>query len=298
MMADNYTARQDGQWQVVSTTPDVCKTPMGPSTPPVPYPVTANMGTAVMVVPSVKLNGCPAVVCDQSIIPQTTGDAAGVAKGVSSGTVGDVCEPLAHSETVFFGGRPMLRHNDAFWMNSRNTVGLIVGQPPPTGVPADDADPPDEPETKEEESQGDWLDWVQTGLDIAGFIPVFGGLADLANAGISAARGDYAGAALSLFAAVPGIGDAAAAGKLAVKGAKTVGKRAVKEAAEAAPKTAKKLKGGIVKGRKAGKGGAGKGAESGHCTKAGEPVDVATGDFLQQLSVLSLPGALPLTLSR
>lgn len=174
-MADNYTARQDGQWQVVSTTPDVCKTPMGPSTPPVPYPVTANMGTAVMVVPSVKLNGCPAVVCDQSIIPQTTGDAAGVAKGVSSGTVGDVCEPLAHSETVFFGGRPMLRHNDAFWMNSRNTVGLIVGQPPPTGVPADDADPPDEPETKEEESQGDWLDWVQTGLDIAGFIPVFGG---------------------------------------------------------------------------------------------------------------------------
>ena len=36
-------------------------------------------------------------------------------------------------------------------MNSRNTIGLIVGQPPPAGVPADEADPPDEPETDDEE---------------------------------------------------------------------------------------------------------------------------------------------------
>lgn len=33
-MAKNYIARQDGQWTVVSLTPDVCKTPMGPATPP------------------------------------------------------------------------------------------------------------------------------------------------------------------------------------------------------------------------------------------------------------------------
>ncbi|WES67626.1 DUF4150 domain-containing protein [Superficieibacter sp. HKU1] len=152
-MADNYTVRKSGDWKVVSTKPDVCKTPRGDSTPPVPYPVTANMGTAVMVVESVKLNGCPALVLDQSKIPQTIGDSPGAAKGVSSGTVGDVCEPLEHSETVFFGGKPMLRHNDEFWMNSRNTIGLIVGQPPPGGVPADEADPPDEPETEEEEEE-------------------------------------------------------------------------------------------------------------------------------------------------
>lgn len=59
-------------------------------------------------------------------------------------------------------------------MNSRNTIGLIVGQPPPAGVPAEEADPPDEPETEEEEEKSSWLDWVQTGLDIAGFAPGFG----------------------------------------------------------------------------------------------------------------------------
>lgn len=324
-MADNYTARKHGQWRVVSTKPDVCKTPRGDSTPPVPYPVTADMGTAVMVVASVKLNGCPAVVLDQSKIPQTKGDSPGAAKGVSSGTVGDVCEPLEHSETVFFGGKPMLRHNDEFWMNSRNTIGLIVGQPPPGGVPADEADPPDEPETEEEEEEegSSWLDWVQTGLDIAGFIPVVGGLADLANAGISAARGNYAEAAMSLVAAVPGVGDAAKAASMAVKGAKAVGKmgtkaaaeaaklaakaaakaakaaeKAAREAAKAAKKALEKLKGGIVKGEKEAGEGLGKGAKSGDCTKPGEPVDAGTGDFLQHFSVLSLPGSLPLTLSR
>jgi hypothetical protein len=45
-------------------------------------------------------------------------------------------------------------------------------------------------------------------LDVVGFVPVVGTVADLANAGISAARGDYAGAAINLVAAVPGIGDA------------------------------------------------------------------------------------------
>jgi hypothetical protein len=38
-MADNYTARKQPGWRVVSIAPDVCKTPMGSSIPPVPYPV-------------------------------------------------------------------------------------------------------------------------------------------------------------------------------------------------------------------------------------------------------------------
>lgn len=310
-MADNVTARQHGQWKVVSVKPDVCKTPRGDSTPPVPYPVTANMASAVMVVPSVKLNGFPAVVLNQSSIPQTLGDSPGAAKGISSGTVGDVCEPLGHSETVFFGGKPMLRHNDEFWMNNRNTIGLIVGQPPPAGGSAEESDPSEEPETEEEEEESGWLDWVQTGLDIAGFIPVFGALADLANAGISAGRGNYAEAAMSLVAAVPGIGDAAAAAKMTVKGAKAVGKmgakaaaktaaraaaKAAKAAAKAAKEAAAKLKGGIVKGWKEFKKDPGEKVEDLFCDS--DPVDVVTGSLIQQLSVLSLPGSLPLTLSR
>ena len=316
-MADNFTARQNGQWKVVSTKPDVCKTPMGPSTPPVPYPVTANMGAAVMVVSSVKINGCPAVVLDQSKIPQTIGDTPGAAKGVSSGTVGDVCEPLEHSQTVRFGRKPMLRHNDEFWMNSRNTVGLIVGMPPVAGVSADDADPDDEPETEEEEKEGGgWLDALQTGLDVAGFIPGFGFFADLANAGVSAARGNYAEAAMSLAASIPGIGDAAAAGKMLMKGkkaakaAKLTAKKAANKKAEreaekrsraqrkVQQKASNQKKGGKIKGKGKKNGGKGKGSKSNDCTKPGEPVDAGTGDFLQELTVLTLPGSLPLNLSR
>ena len=64
------------------------------------------------------------------------------------------------------------------------------------------------------------LDGIQLALDVAGFIPGVGAFADLTNAAISACRGDWVGAGMSLVAAVPGIGDAAAGAKLAHKGVK------------------------------------------------------------------------------
>jgi len=57
------------------------------------------------------------------------------------------------------------------------------------------------------------LDWGQNALDLVGFVPGIGVVADLANAGISIARGDYTRAALSGLAAIPGLDYAAAAGK-------------------------------------------------------------------------------------
>jgi hypothetical protein len=47
------------------------------------------------------------------------------------------------------------------------------------------------------------LDWIQLALDLFGFIPVFGEVGDLANAIISALRGDWSGAGLSLAAMWP-----------------------------------------------------------------------------------------------
>lgn len=85
----------------------------------------------------------------------------------------------------------------------------------------------------EEKSQLDVdsvLDGIQTALDFAGFIPGAGAIPDLLNAAIYAARGDMANAGMSVLAAVPGIGDAAAGAKIAVKGVK---------AAKAAKKTGK-----------------------------------------------------------
>ncbi|RAP26302.1 hypothetical protein C2W64_01977 [Brevibacillus laterosporus] len=77
---------------------------------------------------------------------------------------------------------------------------------------------------------------MQLALDVVGMIPVVGIVADVANAGISVARGDYAGAALSLVACIPFAGAAATAAKLGTKAAKAVkmGKAAAKVADKAA----------------------------------------------------------------
>lgn len=116
-MTRNVVARKESGWIVVCLTPDVCKTPMGNSTPPVPYPVTAKLEGCVQVVESVRANGHPVLVFDQSKVPQTIGDAAGTANGISSGTVGANCYPKTHSATVRATGKMIIRHDDEFWMN-------------------------------------------------------------------------------------------------------------------------------------------------------------------------------------
>lgn len=72
------------------------------------------------------------------------------------------------------------------------------------------------------------LDGIQLALDAAGLAPGVGAIPDLLNASISALRGDWGAAGLSVLAAVPVIGDAATAAKFAQKGMK---------AAKAAKKT-------------------------------------------------------------
>ncbi len=70
-----------------------------------------------------------------------------------------------------------------------------------------------------------FLDVTQLGLDIVGALPIPGvsTAANLINAGISLARGDYVGAAISagtaLVSVIPGANSAVAAGKAAVTGA-------------------------------------------------------------------------------
>ncbi|MFB5763712.1 HNH endonuclease [Paenibacillus medicaginis] len=88
-------------------------------------------------------------------------------------------------------------------------------------------------EAKKEEKKGFWnkfLDVTQVVLDVVGCIPVVGEIADLANAGISLARGDYVGAALSVASAIPFAGWAATGAKAArrVAQATKLGSKAVK----------------------------------------------------------------------
>ena len=152
-----------------------------------------------------------------------------------------------------------------------NTTGLIVPDTAPN--PTLNAAPAITPTPKEE---GWWKRWgsaVTHGvLDVAGFVPVLGAIPDLLNAGVYAAEGDYVQAGISAVAAIPGAGDAVAAGNIGVKvGTKVAGqvekqvaketaeqieKRLAKEAAEAAEtkaakeaeEAAAKKKGGKDKG--------------------------------------------------
>jgi RHS repeat-associated protein len=86
-----------------------------------------------------------------------------------------------------------------------------------------------------------FLDDVQFGLDTGGLIPILGVPIDIANAGISAWRGQYADAALRAAFALPGIGDYAGgahlvgiAGRRALRGGEELAVRSVDDVAEGA----------------------------------------------------------------
>lgn len=72
------------------------------------------------------------------------------------------------------------------------------------------------------------LDGIQMALDVAGMVPLAGAVPDLINAAISACRGNWADAGLSLLAAVPGAGDVAGGAKIVKNGVK-IAKNAQKE---------------------------------------------------------------------
>lgn len=396
-MAENVIARKDSQWLVISQSPDVCKTPIGPVTPPIPYPVTAELAGAVQPVPSVIANGAPVVVLTQSFIPKTKGDEPGTAKGIRSGTVGDICEPLAHSSTVKIGGLPALRHNDLFWMNNKNTLGKIFGQPPAASVPASESNPPVIPETPAELSYAEAYKQAALqqrlddpslhtdGIGALGFakqawntpvemVSQYGkgqlsvvasnmsqnaaiqrslGFTDVADSldkssdylsghldesaqAVDSLKfplnnnserlgaqvfditfllfgGEIAGAAKMVTKAPSLLSKFAAGGSFAHEGEATAkftsellnvdkAAAAASEAA-AAGKTAEKAvppakDGTIVRPKKQKAPGKGEQVETSTCTTAGDPVDVATGDLLQPLSVIELPGILPLKLTR
>lgn len=115
--------RDNAKPKILSLTPDVCKTLIGNATPPIPYCVVGYPDEAAdNYTNSVFFTGQKAMVLRSS----TTcchGDEPGTAKGVKSGAVGDICEPLDHSATVRAEGSPVIRDGDKCYMNAKNTIG-------------------------------------------------------------------------------------------------------------------------------------------------------------------------------
>jgi hypothetical protein len=164
-MADKLGARKNSSWLAVGMAPDFCKTPVGSSTPPIPYMVVADLGQSEDCVLSVRFNGDPCKVLDRSVVPMCTGDEPGTAKGVKSGTVADKVEPTGASSTVRAEGKCVVREGDPCTLNSGNCHGIYVTQSAPgcaigtNGRPAADTEPAVEPNEKEKsflEKLGEW----------------------------------------------------------------------------------------------------------------------------------------------
>ena len=111
--------------RIVCTAPDVCLTPVGSSVVPIPYQVHDLCGHDENYTPSVRFTGQKAMVM-RSKTSHCHGDAPGTKKGVVSGTVEDVSEPVGHAAKVRAEGSEVIRHLDRFKMNNGNTVGEAI----------------------------------------------------------------------------------------------------------------------------------------------------------------------------
>lgn len=118
-------SRDIGDGIIVSVTPDVCKTPVGSSLPPIPYSITAVQADDANTVATVRYTKKRAHNM-ASLVTKCTGDQPGTGTGIKSGTVGSVCHPKTHSNNVRVRGKWAIRHNDVWEMNNRNTVGKLV----------------------------------------------------------------------------------------------------------------------------------------------------------------------------
>ena len=121
----NFSHKGSGDKSACSA-PDVCKTPMGPSIPPIPYPVSSQAANLARATSSVVIDGNPTAIAS-SIHTQCTGDQAGSATGIISGTVANKTEFVSYSFDVKAEGEGIVRHMDLTTMNSKNTLGMNYG---------------------------------------------------------------------------------------------------------------------------------------------------------------------------
>lgn len=156
-------ARKNANFKAVSTAPSINKTPVGSSTPPLPYPTSQDLSNSVNVTPTVRFNTDPVVVLDQSKQPSGTGDDPGTAKGVKSNTVNGEVKPTGACKTVRCEGKQTVRENDPNTMNGGNNPGIYITTQSASDDDPESAEetsnPPPTPETPAERSAiGKWWD--------------------------------------------------------------------------------------------------------------------------------------------
>jgi hypothetical protein len=117
--------------------PDVCLTPAPPGPPvPIPYPNIAMSSDTANGAKTVNADGNP--ICHKdSNFSRSSGDEAGVNKGVVSGTNMDKAEFVSYSFDVKVEGKNVARALDLMLHNSKNTPPSPLIQPPLVAVSTD-----------------------------------------------------------------------------------------------------------------------------------------------------------------
>ena len=110
-------ARKNSIFLAVSLLPDVCKTPMGPNMVPVPYPIVADLSNSVEVAKSVRFNGDPVFLLNDSVVATVTGNEAGTGGGMKSGVNRGKVRATASSKSVRVEKKYVVRHGDECEMN-------------------------------------------------------------------------------------------------------------------------------------------------------------------------------------
>ena len=121
----NETVTKAARFYCVSLSPDICKTPVGSSTPPLPYSIIGEFSEAQNASPNVKSHSEPVILHQRSTIPTVKGDAPGKAGGIKSGTVGKQVDTKVASTIHRANGANLVQNGREVWMNARNTVGKI-----------------------------------------------------------------------------------------------------------------------------------------------------------------------------
>ncbi|WP_167758617.1 RHS repeat-associated core domain-containing protein [Zemynaea arenosa] len=120
----NETVTKSSRFYCVSLTPDICKTPIGASTPPIPYNIIGEFVDTLQASPNVKSRSEPVYLHGKSYISTVKGDMPGKAGGVKSGTVGDRAESKAGSSTLRANLASTFQTARQVWMNAKNTLGV------------------------------------------------------------------------------------------------------------------------------------------------------------------------------
>lgn len=90
------------------------------------YTLTQIIDNAVDTVAHTTFNGQPTYVLGQTTQPSCKGDEAGIGSGVRSGTVGGEVKPTSGSDSVFIGGKSLVREGDNCTMNNGNVKGTYI----------------------------------------------------------------------------------------------------------------------------------------------------------------------------